>query len=119
MPSRKKSWWYVSGAAVACAGVLVAANVAFARDHDPAVADMLPAAAPPAAGPLVTAPTVAPTDLPENGQSGAPDPAPSQDNRPLGKVIDTGIAARKGRWVFYLVPIRDKVLPKTHFGVML
>src|SRR4051794_27622387 len=102
MPSRTTSWWCVSGAAVACAGILIAGNLAFARSRASAPAVLLPAAAP-------TAPSAAPR----------PDPAPSPDNTPLGPVVSTGIKAAPGTWVLYLIGVHEKVLPGTRFGVML
>jgi hypothetical protein len=104
MESRKNRWLYAAGAAVACAGVLVAANVAFARDHGAATPVM-------AGAPAAT-------------RSGAPSPAPSPTPTepaaaPVGTVIDTGLRAKTGRWVLYLVSIKETALPKTHFGLML
>jgi hypothetical protein len=102
MPSRSsKSWWYVSGAAVACAGVLIVANLAFAHPSSKAATVVVPAAEPAA--------------LP----SSRPNPSPSQDNTPLGPVVSTGIKAATGTWVLYLISIGDKAIPDTHFGVML
>src|SRR3569623_2663677 len=37
----------------------------------------------------------------------------------LGSVVDTGIKATDGTWVLYAVPIKEKVLKNTHFGLML
>ncbi|BCJ55450.1 hypothetical protein Asp14428_69250 [Actinoplanes sp. NBRC 14428] len=36
----------------------------------------------------------------------------------IGTVIDTGIAAKQGTWVFAFVPVKDKELPQTDFGLM-
>jgi hypothetical protein len=105
MPSKStKSWWYVAGAAVACAGVLIAGNLAFARSRTPDV--IIPAAAPQSAAPSAR-PTPAPT------------PSWEQDNTPIGPVTDTGIKAAKGTWALYLIAIDEKQVPKTRFGVML
>lgn len=106
MPSRNsKSWWYVASAAVACAGVLVAGNLAIRRS-----AGSTPDVVIPAAQPLALAPSSTPP---------RPDPTPSQDNQPIGPVTDTGIAAASGTWVLYLIGLSDKAIPGTHFGVML
>jgi hypothetical protein len=100
MESRKYRWLYATGAAVACAGVLVAANVAFAGDRGSAAG--APAAATPAA------PSLPPT------------PAPTGPvDQPIGTVVDTGLKAKTGTWVFYLVAVKDRQIPKTHFGLML
>ncbi|AGZ44732.1 hypothetical protein [Actinoplanes friuliensis] len=49
--------------------------------------------------------------------------APSTEDAPpvhakLGKVVETGFAAKKGTWVIYAVPVDMKEVPGTHFGVM-
>jgi len=36
----------------------------------------------------------------------------------VGTVVDAGFAAKKGSWVIFAVPVTEKVLPGTHFGVM-
>jgi hypothetical protein len=111
MESRSRGWLYAAGAAVACAGVLVAGNVAFAGRSGPDSATGISAGAG-ASKPAAPAPT--PTD----GATAAPDPSPESDNpRPLGQVIDTGLAAKSGKWVLYAVPVKD--MPKIHFGIML
>lgn len=102
MESRNRGWLCAAGAAVACAGVLIAGNVAFAgRSGSPAAAP----GAVPSTGPAAT-PTAART-------------ADDGSAKPLGRVIDTGIAAKDGTWVLYVLPIKEKALPKIHFGVML
>ena len=109
MESRKHRWLYVAGAAVACAGVLVAANVAFAGGTAPVarVEVGAPAAQVGAGAPAARATTPAPT-----GSSDVLSVA-------LGRVIDTGLDAKTGKWVFYLVTIDEKQIPKTRFGLML
>jgi hypothetical protein len=107
MESRKYRWLYVTGAAVACAGVLVAANVAVARDRGSATP--YEAGAPAAA---TTAPPSAPAPTPSADGPGTPAPA-------LGPVINTGLKAKTGSWVFYLIAINEPQVPKTHFGLML
>jgi hypothetical protein len=105
MPSRSaKSWLYVSGAAVACAGVLIAGNLALHRTPPPVI---VPAAEPVALAPAASRPPAAPPS------------APPQDNSPIGPMIDTGITAKKGTWVLYLIGLDAKARPHAHFGVML
>jgi hypothetical protein len=107
MPSRSsKSWWYISAAAVACAGVLIAGNLAFARHPSAAPAVLLPAAEPVA-------------DASSAPARPGPTRAHPQDNTPIGPVVDTGIAAKSGTWALYLIPIDDHAIADTHFGVML
>jgi hypothetical protein len=111
MESRSRGWLYAAGAAVACAGVLVAGNVAFAGRNGPDSVAGFSAGA----GPSAPVPT-------RSGEAGTPDPTPSGEGnnpKPLGQVIDTGLAAKHGDWVLYAVPVKDKALPKIHFGVML
>jgi hypothetical protein len=103
MQSRKNRWLLAAGAAVACAGVLVAANVAFAGDRGSAV--------PIAAG--------APAATTSEAPSPTPTPSATESSEPVGTIIDTGLKAKTGRWVLYLVAIKEPVLPKTHFGLML
>lgn len=113
MESRKIRWVYIAGAAVACAGVVVAANVAFAQSR--------PSSTPAAIG--AGAPAALPSELPKADNSvprpaGTPAPA---DTPPvvLGNVVDTGVKAKDGTWVLYAVPVKEKVLKGTHFGLML
>jgi hypothetical protein len=103
MESRSRGWLYAAGAAVACAGVLVAGNVAFAgRSGSDSVAGYSAAADP----------------SPSKPSAPAPDPSPESDTpKPLGQVIETGLAAKSGKWVLYGVPVKD--MPKIHFGIML
>jgi hypothetical protein len=111
MESRSRGWLYAAGAAVACAGVLVAGNVAFAGRSGPDSASVLPAANGPA-------PTQAPTRVPSKSGAPAPDPSAESNNpKPLGQVIETGLAAKSGKWVLYGVPVTE--MPKIHFGIML
>jgi hypothetical protein len=112
MESRSRGWLYAAGVAVACAGVLVAGNVAFAgRNGSDSVAGFSAGAGP-------SAPVPTPT---RSGDAGTPDPDPSDGSaqKPLGRVIDTGLAAKRGKWVLYAVAVEEKTLPKIHFGVML
>ena len=105
MESRKIRWVYVAGAAVACAGVVIAANVAFAQSRPGTGA---PAAVSVGAAPASSAETPTAT------------PSPQSDNpKALGAIVDTGIKAKNGTWVFYAVPVKLKELKNTHFGLML
>jgi hypothetical protein len=107
MPSKStRSWLYVAGAAVACAGVLIAGNLAFARSRTPDV--VIPGAAPVA---VASSAAPAPSRTPGSGEE--------QDNTPIGPVADTGIKAAQGTWALYLIALSDKAVPGTHFGVML
>jgi hypothetical protein len=110
MESRKIRWVYAAGAAVACAGVVVAANVAFAQSRPSANAVVVGAGAPAPASSAAPA-----TDLPKAGTSSPAGDAPA----PLGKVVETGVKAKDGTWVLYAVPVEEKVLKNTHFGLML
>jgi hypothetical protein len=103
MESSRNRWFYVAGAAVACAAVLVAANVAFAGGTAPA---------PISAGAPAT--TLPPTSEVTPSATRSSDVA-----APVGRVIDTGLKAKTGSWVFYLVAIDEKQIPKTRFGLML
>jgi hypothetical protein len=106
MEPKKIRWVYAAGAAVACAGVVVAANVAFAQSGPstaPAAVDNVAPAAPASATPSPSA-------------SASPSDAPPQA---LGAIVDTGVKAKDGTWVLYAVPIKEKVLKNTHFGLML
>jgi hypothetical protein len=106
MESRKIRWVYAAGAALACAGVVVGANVAFARSRPVSAPAQVAAGAAPAA--VISAP------------SAPASPAPSTDApKALGTVVDTGIKAKSGTWVLYAVPVDVKELKKTHFGLML
>jgi len=58
-------------------------------------------------------------------QGGPADRAPAAAGKPappapaaLGTVVDAGFAAGEGSWVIYAVPVREKSLPGTHFGVL-
>jgi hypothetical protein len=112
MESKKVRWVYAAASAIACAGVVVAANVAFAQSHPSAGPASIGAGAP-ASAPLGTRASSAPTGRPAAG--GTVDQPPLV----LGSVVDTGIKATDGTWVLYAVPIREKVLRNTHFGLML
>lgn len=99
MPSKRNRWVYAAGAAVACAGVLVGAHIAVAG-----TASSVPAPAP--------APARAAAELAPPSKAAAPNP--------LGTVVPTGLgASTSGGWLLYAVPIDDKQLPDTHFGLML
>ena len=104
MKSSKFRWIYAAGAAVACAGVLVTTSlVANAGDRPLAQPGAQPAAQPgvPAAG--------QPAELPVQ-KSAAP-----EDQQTVGDIVKTG----SGDWVLYAQTIKEKRLPKIHFGVML
>ncbi|MEU4218614.1 hypothetical protein [Actinoplanes sp. NPDC026623] len=45
-------------------------------------------------------------------------PAREPARKRLGAVVDAGFAAKRGAWVIYAVPVKEKSLPRTHFGVM-
>ena len=106
MTNTRNRWLYTAGAAVACAAVLVTANVAFA-DRNPAPT----APAFQAAGPGSEEPSEAPSEEPSEAAPPAESPATA--------VIPTGIKAGGGEWVLYSKPIKDAAIPKTTFGVML
>jgi hypothetical protein len=111
MESKKVHWVYAAGAAIACAGVVVAANVAFAQSPPSAGAASIGAGAP----------APAPAGTPASAPTGRPAAGRTADKPPLvlGSVVDTGIKATDGTWVLYAVPIKEKVLKNTHFGLML
>jgi hypothetical protein len=111
MESKKIRWVYAAGAAVACAGVLVAANVAFAKTQSPQ--DVSAGAA---LGLAVSASSEAPTPPPTPTASTSP---ADESQKPEGTVVDTGIKAKDGTWVLYAVPVSVKELKSTHFGLML
>jgi hypothetical protein len=49
-----------------------------------------------------------------------PTVAPSEPTKkPWGAVIRTGLASKKGEWVFYAVAIDEAAVPHTRFGIML
>jgi hypothetical protein len=112
MESKKVRWVYAAGAAIACAGVVVAANVAFAQARPSAGPASIGAGAP-ASAPAGTPASSAPTGRPAAGGTA------DQPSLVLGSVVDTGIKATDGTWVLYAVPIKEKVLKNTHFGLML
>jgi hypothetical protein len=107
MKNTRTRWLYAVGAPVACAAVVIAGTVAANAAMAPR-----PAAAPAPAGDLQFA---APAPAKSAPASSAPDPSAAN---PLGDVISTGITAKTGEWVFYAQAIKEKVLPKTHFGIM-
>jgi len=95
---------YAAGAAVACAAVIVTTSlVANAGDRPLAQ----PAAEPTAQPGLQAAGQ--PAELPAQ-KSSAP-----QDQQTFGDIVKTG----SGDWVLYAQTIKEKRLPKIHFGVML
>ncbi|RZU49168.1 hypothetical protein EV385_0904 [Krasilnikovia cinnamomea] len=107
MKSTRTRWLYAGGSAVACAAVIavgtVAANAGMTGRTGGAAAGA--GAAPAAPVPSTSAATR------------RPDPSPPKPE-PIGAVIDSGIAAREGSWVFYGVPVAEPALPKVRFGVM-
>ncbi|GAB1693246.1 hypothetical protein [Krasilnikovia sp. M28-CT-15] len=110
MKSTRTRWLYAGGSAVACAAVIAVGTVA-------AHAGMTGRTGAGAAG-AGPAPSVSAVPVPSTSAApGRPDPNPLKP-KPLGEVIDGGIAAREGTWVFYGVPVTEKALPKVHFGVM-
>jgi hypothetical protein len=108
MESKKIRWGYAAGAALACAGILVAANVAFAKSRSPQEISPGSALMPAVATSSAPAPTPTPTAT-----------ATEESAKPQGTVVDTGIKASDGTWVLYAVPIAVKELKNTHFGLML
>jgi hypothetical protein len=115
MKTRKSTWMYAAGAAVACAGIIGVSTLAANAGTRPgaplafgaggASADpSAPSAATPTPAESASAP--APAD-PGSGDDGASTP-------PDGDVVPTGIK----NWVLYAVAIKEKALPKTHFGLM-
>ncbi|BFU43571.1 hypothetical protein [Krasilnikovia sp. MM14-A1004] len=110
MKSTRNRWLYAGGSAVACAAVIAAGTVA-------ANAGMTARTGGPAVG-AGAAPSASAAPVPStSGAPGRPDPNPPKPE-PIGQVIDSGIAAREGTWVFYGVPVAEKALPTVHFGVM-
>lgn len=98
MTNTRNRWLYATGAAVACAAVLVTANVALAS-RNPAPSSF-EAAAPATLAPSAPSATTAAAEI-----------APS--------IITTGIKAGAGEWVLYTQPINEKAIPKITFGLML
>ena len=107
MTNTKIRWVYAAGAAVACAGILVASSLVANAGTHPAAQGGAQVGAQPGAQP---------SDQPSAEPSGRPDPAGSEPPAvALGDVIRTG----SGDWVLYAQEIDDKAIPKTHFGIML
>jgi hypothetical protein len=96
MTNTRNRWLYAAGAAVACAAVLVTANVALASRNPVAAPSSFEAAAP---APSAPAPSAAPSDAPV--------------------IITTGIKAGAGEWVLYRQAIDEPAIPKITFGLML
>jgi len=99
MKSTKMRWAYAAGAAVACAGILVTSSLV-------ANAGARPTAQP--AGQADAQAGAQPAALP------AASSAPPTTPQVLGDVIKIG----SGDWVLYGKEVDEKVLPKTHFGIM-
>jgi hypothetical protein len=51
--------------------------------------------------------------------SAVPVAAAGRPDGTLGDVVPTGMSTSGGEWVFYAVPVDEKVLPETKFGFML
>jgi hypothetical protein len=98
MTNTRNRWLYATGAAVACAAVLVTANMALAS-RSPARSSFE------AAAPAVSAP--------------APSAAPSAAPSGIPAIISTGIKTGGGEWVLYARPIDEQAIPKITFGIML
>ncbi len=96
--------WTLAAVVTGAALTVVVAGAVAANAAQEGPADRSPAAAGQPA-PRKSAPAASPADVP---------PAPAA----LGTVIDAGFAAEEGSWVIYAVPVREKSLPGTHFGVM-
>jgi hypothetical protein len=109
MRNTRTRWLYAIGAPVAVAAVVIVGTVT-------AHAAMAPR---PTAGPAADlqfgAPAASAPTKPVRNQSTTPDSPPA---KPLGDVIDSGLADKTGTWVFYGTPVADKAIPKTHFGIM-
>jgi len=111
MRNTRTRWLYAVGAPVACAAVVivgtVTANAAMSPRNAAAPAAELQFGAPAAASsaPAQSTPS----------RSSAADPSTPQ---PLGDVIETGIAAKTGKWVFFAEAVDEKAIPQTHFGIM-
>jgi hypothetical protein len=103
MKSTKIRWVYAAGAAVACAGILVASSLVANAGTHPSAQSGLQAGAQPGAQQSAE-PSARPATTPA-------EPTP----KTLGDVIKTG----SGNWVLYAQAIKDKAIPKTHFGIML
>jgi hypothetical protein len=101
MTTTRNRWLYTAGAAVACAAVLVTANVALASRT-------------PAAGPALIEAGAAPSAQPSVAET-----KPAADKKPSGTVIGTGLKSGGGEWVLYAEPIDEPQIPKIDFGVML
>jgi hypothetical protein len=104
LPSRSRTrWLIVSGTAAACVAVVTTGALSADAGERPA-----------AGRPAAVAPSFGPSDAP------APDPRPDDGNpvEPLGDLIRTGIATNGGEVVLYGVPVDDKALPDTTFGLM-
>jgi hypothetical protein len=99
MTNTRNRWLYAAGAAVACAAVLVTANVALASRNPVAAPSVFEAAAPAPSAPSAPAPSAPPSQAPA--------------------IITTGIKAGAGEWVLYAKPIDEKLIPKITFGLML
>jgi hypothetical protein len=94
----RNRWILTAGVTGTALAVVVAGAVAAnAAQEQPAAK---PAAAP-------SRPTAAPS---------AQESEPARER--LGTVVDAGFAAKQGAWVIYAVPVKEKSLPRTHFGVM-
>jgi hypothetical protein len=64
-------------------------------------------------------PPAAATTAPPPATTPTPEPTDSDVRPPLGRVVSTGLPAKQGTWVLYAVTVKEKVLPGTHFGLML
>jgi hypothetical protein len=100
MTKTRNRWLYTAGAAVACAAVLVTANVALAARNAAPTSFEAGAPAPSAVVPAPPEPSAA-----------APAPA--------SRIIATGIKADRGEWVLYAKPIKEDAIPTITFGIML
>lgn len=122
MRNNRTRWLYTVGAPVACAAAVIAGTVAANAAVSPRktaapAADLqfgAPAAASATSAPATAAQQKAAAAKADRGTNGS---APKPADR-LGDIIETGIAAKAGAWVFYAMPVNDKAIPKTHFGIM-
>jgi hypothetical protein len=135
MRNIKFRWTYAAGAAVACAGVIVATSMAANAGSTPAAlragagaaATAPPSTNPPSTNPASTNPpsTNPPSTNPPSTNPASTNPPstnPPATNPPakptkatvLGDIVKTGF----GDWVLFATPVKAAELPKTHFGVM-
>ena len=102
MTNTKIRWVYAAGAAVACAGILVASSLVASAGTRPAAQPGFQAGDQPS--------------TPASAEPSEPGPAASE---PAPKILGDVIRTGSGDWVLYAQEIKEKAIPKTHFGIML